>query len=254
MAVVLGIDAAWTMGHPSGVALLDGRSGCPRLLAVSASYEGFLGGRAIQEHPPVLPLLDAAEALADAPVDVVAVDMPLAVQPFAGRRKADNDVSRAFGSAGCSTHSPTAQRPGPISAVYTARLAERGFRLATTGQARLPALLEVYPHIALLRLCGRPRRLPYKLARAARYWPDAPVQERRRRLLAEWQLIRGRLGEVIEGLEQLALPEPGQPRAAWKGCEDTLDAVVCAWVGQCFARGRAEAFGDETAAIWMPSA
>ena len=37
-----------------------------------------------------------------------------------------------------------------------------------------------------------------------------------------------------------------------KSCEDTLDAVVCAWVAMCALEGRGVSFGDESSAIWIP--
>ena len=38
-----------------------------------------------------------------------------------------------------------------------------------------------------------------------------------------------------------------------KAYEDTLDAVICAWVAGCALEGRAKAFGDENSAIWIAS-
>jgi predicted RNase H-like nuclease len=256
VTVILGVDAAWTLGNPSGVALLAETGGNrPRLLAAQPSYAAFIDGMAGDgpHAPPVIELLDAAEQRAGAPVDVVAVDMPLATAPFSARREADNAVSRAFGAAGCGTHSPNAVRPGAIAETYRRCLADRGVRLATAGHTEFPALVEVYPHAALLRLCGRPRRLPYKVARCGRYWPELSRAERKQRLLGIWAEIRERLGRVMEGVGSvLGAPDPALPLAALKAYEDTLDAVVCAWIGLCFARGQAEAFGDDSAAIWVP--
>ena len=44
------------------------------------------------------------------------------------------------------------------------------------------------------------------------------------------------------------------PSSRRKGVEDTLDALICAWAGVEFLRGRAEPFGDADAAIWIPLA
>jgi predicted RNase H-like nuclease len=38
-----------------------------------------------------------------------------------------------------------------------------------------------------------------------------------------------------------------------KRYEDALDALVCAWVGVCALNGSARAYGDDAAAIWVPS-
>jgi predicted RNase H-like nuclease len=37
-----------------------------------------------------------------------------------------------------------------------------------------------------------------------------------------------------------------------KAFEDTLDAVICAWVAVRALEGLAVPFGDDTAAIWIP--
>ena len=52
---------------------------------------------------------EAAHALAVAPVDLVAIDMPIANLPITGRRVADRLVSAQFGGRGCSTHTPSVQ-------------------------------------------------------------------------------------------------------------------------------------------------
>ena len=38
-----------------------------------------------------------------------------------------------------------------------------------------------------------------------------------------------------------------------KAFEDALDAIVCAWVAICVLEGRAEPYGDEESAIWIPT-
>jgi predicted RNase H-like nuclease len=37
-----------------------------------------------------------------------------------------------------------------------------------------------------------------------------------------------------------------------KRYEDSLDALVCSWVGAKYLLGEAEPYGDGTAAIWVP--
>jgi predicted RNase H-like nuclease len=37
-----------------------------------------------------------------------------------------------------------------------------------------------------------------------------------------------------------------------KAYEDTLDAIVCAWVAICALEGQAKPFGDRDSAIWIP--
>jgi len=56
----------------------------------------------------------------------------------------------------------------------------------------------------------------------------------------------------IRGIE-LKLPEPEDavsiPRL--KRYEDSLDALVCAWVDAKYLAGEAKPYGDDTAAIWV---
>jgi hypothetical protein len=86
MKVVLGVDAAWTKGGSSGVALLRVEDTGRKVLRVAASYDDFIeaGHQSAQRTkcsgPIKVPeLLGAAERYAGAPVDVVAVDMPMSV-------------------------------------------------------------------------------------------------------------------------------------------------------------------------------
>jgi hypothetical protein len=52
MSIVLGIDAAWTDRHPSGVAVLD-LNRPAKCLAVAPSYDSFIGlasGTAVDKY------------------------------------------------------------------------------------------------------------------------------------------------------------------------------------------------------------
>lgn len=203
--------------------------------------------------PDVDALLEATRRLAGRAPDLVAVDMPLAHSPIAGRRAADRAVSRRFGARGCSTHSPSAVRPGALGDALRARFAERGFALATAAPARAPCLIEVYPHVALLTLVGAGRRLPYKVSRSLRYWPGASVAERAARLRGQWLRIAAALGEALGGVAPPLPPETPATLASWKRYEDAMDGAVCAWMGARALDGRAEALGDGDAAIWVPA-
>jgi len=199
MQAVLGIDAAWTQGEPSGVALIVDDGAGWRQIRVAPSYEAFVdvcSGRDVdwRARPsagpcdPTALLSAAADVLGNSAIVVVAVDMPMATAPIAGRRVADDETSRAFGRNGCAVHSPSGTRPGPIGAALHSGFSRHGFSLATriTRAATTPALLEVYPHAALLRLLDVDYRLPYKIAKSNRYWPGAIADERRANLGNSW--------------------------------------------------------------------
>ena len=263
MRAVLGIDAAWTEGEPSGVALLVEETGSWRCVAVAPSYADYLhlagggsvdwGRRRIEGGPPEPSrLLDATRRLEPrADLLAIGVDMPLSRVAITGRRAADDEVSRRYGGFGCGTHSPSAQRPGPVSRSLRSAFEEQGFTLAVKGSARLPALLEVYPHPALLALTGENYRLQYKVSRSRRYWPHLGGPARARRLLGIWQRILGALRR--EMLLSLTLPVDPESLSGLKRYEDSVDALVCAWVAREFLEGRAECLGDDDAVIWVPA-
>lgn len=116
------------------------------------------------------------------------------------------------------------------------------------------ALLEVYPNPALIELASADRRLPYKHSKSSKYWPDVTPAVRRENLLETWRRIVTLLDARIEGVgDTLSLPSSNARGFEMKGFEDTLDAVVCAWVGACVMDGRARAYGDFEPAIWVPT-
>ncbi|MEH3159959.1 MAG: DUF429 domain-containing protein [Sphingomonas taxi] len=257
---MLGIDAAWTLAQPSGVALAVRDGGRWTLRAVAPSYAHFLdlARGVVREAPPAgsapdaAALLAAAEQLAGAPVDLVAIDMPLATLPITARRESDNAITRAFGGRWCGTHSPSAERPGAISDRLRAGFEAAGYPLRTQD-AQGGGLIEVYPHPALVVLAGAARRLPYKAGKTRSYWPGESLAARRVLLAAEWTQIAALLVTRIDGVAEVlpSLPE-GATGLARKAQEDMLDAIVCAWVGTCALDGTAEAYGDTDSAIWVP--
>lgn len=245
---VVGIDAAWTAGQKSGVAVAVESEGGWRLSAVAGSY-----GQFIELAPGAGSVIEAATAIAGVRPSLVAVDMPLSHDLIVSRRVADNAVSKAYGGRHCSTHTPNPDRPGKVGRLLQERLASEGYGLATTELAQ-ECTIEVYPHPALLSLTGAAQRMPYKIQKIRDYWPTADRTERLSRILAVWAEILEHLDRRIPGTaEALPLPEPSATTAALKSYEDQLDAVICAWVGIEALEGRVEPFGDDQAAIWIPN-
>jgi predicted RNase H-like nuclease len=265
MRTILGIDAAWTLTEPSGVALLVERGGVWQCEAVAPSYLEFIAqseGRPTNwllpsftgSAPHAASLLRAARILAGGPVHLVTLDMPIATVSFSSRRAADDAVSTEFGSRWCSAHSPSTTRPGPLGVRFSREFSSAGFPLRTTTAKGAPALLEVYPHPALLSLLKRSRRVPYKVSKSAKYWPSLDISARISALLTEFSAIHNALTSAF-GPIPVKLPAPGTiTTLSWlKRYEDALDALVCAWVGVEHLNGRTTPLGDSTAAIWCPS-
>lgn len=254
--LVLGIDAAWTENEPSGVALVQAAARGWSCVAVAPSYSSFI---AVADGIPVDwsvkpmgsslradALITAARKLAGGDVEIISADIPLATVRITGRREADKAVSKAFAKNWCSTHSPNEQRPGVISEAIRDTIEKQGYSLATKSmRPRSKALIECYPHPALLVLCNRVRRLSYKVGKFR--FEDRQV------VTDELNIIISRLDREITGSRVLIPAIPiGGPLAALKRWEDAVDALVAAWVGIRYLEGTAEPYGDATAAIWIP--
>lgn len=265
--IILGLDAAWTPGEPSGVALVARESGEWRCLCAAPSYNAFArcsSGESVDWRngafagtvPDVSSMLEAATLLAGASPDIVAIDMPMSCEPIVGRRVADAAISTAFGARGCSTHSPNRDRPGSLGDALTKALGASGYTLATAAEmcGTAARTIEVYPHPALLVLLGRAYRVPYKVSKSKKYWPQATIQERIRKLLEEFTAIENALRSAF-GKTHIPLPSYGEVHklSELKRYEDALDALISAWVGVEYIEGRSQAYGNDKAAIWVPS-
>lgn len=265
---VLGIDAAWTSRNPSGVALVVENEGGWELLAVDHSYNNFVQRATddtFQKQPPTgsMPnakeLLRAATIIANCPVDLVSIDMPLSREPIKCRRASDNLISKQFGPYGCSTHTPSENRPGKLSDTLRSDFATAGYELLTSQTIARPikGIAEVYPHPAMLALTQSAYRVPYKCSKLRAYWPAENATNRLRKLEAIWQDIihsfASCLGPQIRRVdEHLTCPKLSDTGAKAKAFEDKIDAIVCAWVGVCLLENQAEPFGDDKSAIWVP--
>ena len=216
------------------------------------------GSRKAQDSEPnPEALLKACRQLGGMPVDCVSVDMPLATKPITSRRAADTAIASRFGPRGCAVHSPSAERPGAIADQLREHFTQLGVALHTTTPDRQgPALIEVYPHVALLALLNRDYRVPYKVSRSAQYWKAEQLTraDRIERLLDQFQAIKAGLEAHISGIPEL-IPQPSAVTtlASLKPVEDMLDALICAWIGIEHLEGRTAGLGDATAAIWVPA-
>jgi len=266
MNAILAIDAAWTASQPSGVALVKQGPACWECVAVAPSYDSFVGignGTPVNwnarksprgSQPDPAKLLDVAHRLLGSTrVSLVTVDLPVATIPIADRRVADNSLSRAFGQNGCGTHSPNSDRPGLVGIALKDGFAGNGFPIAA---ADCPVgtphrLVEVYPHPALLRLLNVTFRVCYKVSKRRDYWQGCMNPRRKRYLLKSFRNILDALKDNIASID-VPLPRPGLSFAFLKRFEDALDALICAWVGIMYLAGRAQPYGDNTAAIWNP--
>ena len=255
--LVLGIDAAWTMNNPSGIALVECKGQTINLLALAASYPAFIGDPVQGPAPHLAQLCRIAGQNNPSQVQVIAADIPLAYTPITGRRKSDNAVSKAYGAKWAAVHSPTAARPGALSTEFVLQAQVLGFSLTTEGnQVPGPKLLEVYPHAAIIEMMQLSYRLPYKVTNRSKYNPSLSPAERWDAVLANmdqlYNELCNRIGGVADFLGRPSVLAANHNTRIAKGIEDMLDAIVCAWVGCCFLNKQITAYGDANSTIWVP--
>jgi len=100
---------------------------------------------------------------------------------------------------------------------------------------------------------NRQFRVPYKVRKSKSYWPAFSIRERISALLNEFQAINQALISVVEQT-YLTFPKAAEVSTltSLKRYEDSLDALVSAWVGTRYVEGNVVPYGDATAAIWCP--
>lgn len=261
MRVVLGIDAAWTDKNPSGVAVgVDGPDGW-QLKGVWPSFAHFLAdanGQPSPEKPSggvasAGEMLTATCKLVGGLPDLVAIDMPMALEPITERRASDDALSRAYGAKWCATHSPSSKRPGAISDRLRNGFAEAGYGLCIS-EITTPGLIEVYPHPALVELCDEPKRLPYKVGKTRSYFPNVKPEQRRTLLSGEWSSIGTVLDPYLNGADNYCSTFGLSPKQL-KAQEDMIDAIICCICAiRALDGGAKPILGDDFSAIWVPLA
>lgn len=200
----LGVDLAWGERNPDGscLATLD------RGVIEVAPPERTRGDTA---------LIDRIRALPGGVPAILAFDAPVVCRNPSGSRPVDRESHRVFGRWKCGCH--------PVNL----RLAARPIRLADTirGLGFRPdplarrALIEVYPHPAIVAWLGLSERIPYK---------RGPVSRRRAEFARLLRLLRRRLPGLFPSL-RLAPPVRRLLDSPWsKPAEDQVDALLCALI------------------------
>ncbi len=99
-------------------------------------------------------------------------------------------------------------------------------------------------------------RPAYKVAKMARYFRNAkPPLSRDQQIvcvLQTWAEILADLGREISVL-RFELPVGLRRVSELKPYEDQLDALISAWAGACVLEERAQPFGNDDCAIWVPA-
>jgi hypothetical protein len=95
-------------------------------------------------------------------------------------------------------------------------------------------------------------RVKYKVGKTTAYWRGATRESLVSFVRHELRKIAQRLDEVIVGVVDLLDVEKPERPSALKPVEDTIDAIICAWVGTTILDDNAEPFGDSDFTIWVP--
>lgn len=221
-ARAIGLDLAWGGRNSSGLAVLEYRADHAVLIAAhdrvgdDDEILGLIGHYAVE-------------------TTLVAIDAPLLVPNVHGRRPVETVLSRLLHKHQAAPH-PANRRLFP-DGVRGERIAHRlgalGFGLDPylAPRSRARAVLEVYPHAAMITLFGLDKTLKYK-ARSDRELDERRAELRRyRSLLLSLErerppLRRTPLWEDV--LDERSVELTG---GALKRREDLWDAVFCAYLG-----------------------
>jgi predicted RNase H-like nuclease len=218
----LGLDLAWhDSGKTSALAVLEGNRTRVELVRV---FE------ALQSDDDIVDAI-AASAHVDA---TLAIDGPLIICNAIGQRECETAIGRRFGHADASAHTTNLTRfPNARSISITNRLSAAGWgHFVDPGSERERSgqwMFEVYPHPAHVVLFDLQRIIKYKKGTVARR--RAGLIELRNAIVnhlggAEPSLVTNAL------LRELVDRQLGAVRGgALKIYEDTLDALLCAFVG-----------------------
>ena len=236
----VGVDLAWGVRRPTGVAVLDDAGRLVDVCAVLADDEVVAAVAPYVEGPCL-----------------VAFDAPLVVRNATGNRPCEAALNRDFARFDAGAHPCNTGRPELRAQSRAGRVADRlGLDLDPASPASRRAV-EVYPHAATVALFRLGRTLKYK------HKPGRSLDSMRAELL--------RLAALLEGLAAAA-PSMRLDHPAWAELvaavgaaprkvdlrreEDQVDAVVCAYVALHAVRrpGCTTTYGDAaTGAIVTPT-
>ena len=211
----VGVDLAWGVRNPTGVAVLDANG---RLIHVAAARDDADVLNALR------PYVDGA--------CLIGFDAPLVVTNPTGQRPAETALNRDFRRFEAGTHPANTGKPEFADGPRAGRLAH-ALDLDLNPRSSAPRrAIEVYPHAAMVALFRLPRTLKYKAK------PGRTLEQLRSELLV--------LADGLEGLANAAVPLHVASHKGWaalrrqvvtarrkselRRAEDPIDAVVCAYV------------------------
>jgi predicted RNase H-like nuclease len=213
---VIGVDLAWAERNPTGLCVVEhGRVLDSTTLVTGDDVEGWIRAWWTDEV-------------------LLAIDAPIVVANDDGRRPCEDVLGAAFRREEAGPYPANRRRLGAVTrALALARRLDLDVAPEAARRRPVRAVIEVYPHPALVCLHGLDRTLKYK-ANGAR-----TVAARRRafaRLVACLTALRSR-EPALDVASSAAWPRlrrglrAATTHAALDRLEDELDAYVCAYVG-----------------------
>jgi predicted RNase H-like nuclease/ppGpp synthetase/RelA/SpoT-type nucleotidyltranferase len=241
----IGVDLAWGVKRPTGLAVLDDAG---RLVHVSA----------VRTDAEILVAL--APYAEDA--CLVAIDAPLIVTNPTGNRPAEAALNKDFATFDAGAHPANTGKPEFSELPRGAGLCQALGLDMNPRSGRRRRAIEVYPHPATVALFGLGRTLKYKNK------PGRDLDSLRLELLTLMDLLEG-LATAAPALhlspddgahpgwpELRVLVETATRKSELRVVEDQVDAVVCAYIALYAATRPADVttYGDfETGYIITPT-
>lgn len=225
----VGVDLAWGLRKPTGLAVLDDTGALVHLSAVSTD----------EEIVAALGPYVAGDCL-------VAIDAPLIVPNATGNRPAEAELNRDFARFDAGAHPSNTGKPELGGTPRGARLCSALGLDMNPRSGRSRRAIEVYPHPATVALFRLGRTLKYKNK------PGRSLEQLRGELLVLMGLLEGLAAAdpplALDGewASLVARVEGASRKSELRVVEDQVDAVVCAYVA-LFAARRPEStttYGD----------
>lgn len=255
---ILAVDCAWSNHNPSGIVSGLFRNGKFEQHYLASSCAEVLGLGSKEGWPTRRQAIEDFKREFCSVPRIICADIPLS-HPFQKQRRVcDNEVSRFFGRAYCSTHSISCSQLEPVKewnhvldldVHLCVSRKQVDHYLSNAGCA----LIETYPHPAILGLLNIKERLCYKVGRRRKYWPNEGPSQRKSKLCAELSKLKDELS--CQGFNTSAVKIGEElPLRLLKSAEDMLDALVCAWVAVKVISADARPVSeDKTSTIWLPN-
>ena len=238
---IMGIDMAWeTEKNPSAIAvgtLSENRFTIDRI------HHAVTGFDNIQRF------IEAESTLSG-----ISVDAPLIITNTSGQRDCEKQLNQKYRDRHAGCHSTNLSLyPDAASVRLSQYLSTRDFQpLGKPGNTKWQ--IECYPHPALVELFQLPKRLLYKKGSPSEKKEGQKKLARLIMGLSKDRSLALTIDEQYLGFLDAAAIEKLEGKQQIKENEDTLDAIICGYIGACYAGNPDnDVFGEnQTGYIYVP--